>query len=158
MKKLNACYYCNVKIKACSTYQSWLTPISPRSYITGSVLGPLTGTTFITQQSIFRSLRAAANLPWTKNDGCNNEGTQITHTHSLGNIEETPVPTLQIQPSCPLHSAISFCPYGKHAHSLQLCHSSNLTLLWRVLSSINMHPSVHPEACLVAHADEQAML
>ena len=44
-------------------YQSCITPMSPRSYITGKVLGPLTGTTLRTQQSTFLSANAAANLP-----------------------------------------------------------------------------------------------
>lgn len=44
-------------------YQSCITPMSPRSYITGNVFGPLVGTIFITQQSICWLINAEANLP-----------------------------------------------------------------------------------------------
>lgn len=44
------------------TYQSCITPIRPRSYITGSVFGLLVGTTFITQLLALDSSKAAANL------------------------------------------------------------------------------------------------
>lgn len=49
--------------KSFGKYQSCITPISPRSYITGKVLNPLTGTTFITQESRFCCFNAVANLP-----------------------------------------------------------------------------------------------
>jgi len=43
-----------------------MTPTSPRSYMTGNVFGPLTGTTFSTQQAIPLSISAAANLSDSK--------------------------------------------------------------------------------------------
>lgn len=44
------------------TYQSCMTPRSPRSYITGNVFGPLMGTTFKTHESKLFSINADANL------------------------------------------------------------------------------------------------
>lgn len=47
------------------SHQSCITPIKPRSYIKGSVLGPLTGTTFMTQLLNWKSTKAAAYLNCT---------------------------------------------------------------------------------------------
>nr|GMC92825.1 hypothetical protein Iba_chr05aCG14680 [Ipomoea batatas]GMC98288.1 hypothetical protein Iba_chr05dCG15160 [Ipomoea batatas]GMD00493.1 hypothetical protein Iba_chr05eCG15770 [Ipomoea batatas]GMD02036.1 hypothetical protein Iba_chr05fCG12790 [Ipomoea batatas] len=44
------------------SHLSCITPRSPRSYITGKVFSPLTGTTLRTQQSNLCSISAAANL------------------------------------------------------------------------------------------------
>lgn len=57
-----ATYKYIVEESSSSSYQSCITPISPRSYMTGNVLGPLTGTTLSTQQSSLFSIRAAAKL------------------------------------------------------------------------------------------------
>jgi len=46
------------------TYQSCKTPAKPRSSMRGSVLGALTGTTFITQTNLFSSSIAAFRPPY----------------------------------------------------------------------------------------------